>query len=63
MGVLPSCHPPTPPPTGVGLQSDAPALARGRVDASLKKNISPYLHTFSILKKNISPYLHIPLSH
>ena len=38
------CHPLPPPPTGVGLQSSVPALARGRVDASLKKNISSYLH-------------------
>nr|DAG84961.1 MAG TPA: hypothetical protein [Caudoviricetes sp.] len=49
MGVQPPCHPPTPSPMGVGLQSGVPPLARGRVDASLKKNISSYLH--------------IPLSH
>nr|DAH52344.1 MAG TPA: hypothetical protein [Bacteriophage sp.] len=29
---------------GVGLQSGVPPLARGRVDASLKKNIKWYLH-------------------
>ena len=49
---------PTPSPTGVGLQSSVPTLARDRVDASLKKNIEVYLHTPTFLKKNIDPYLH-----
>lgn len=60
--VVASMPPPTTSPMGVGLQSGVPPLARDRVDASLKKNIHPYLHTFfTTLKKSPSIFPSISL--